>query len=180
MGHVPVGIRSGRSPTLPSMAHGATESLNRMLFVQRMVSERLRVATVTRVIHSEMAGRAAVHAVEVREKNLADLDRYSFGQRTLLRCGCAPELRLNILALVILPLALLISIVCEYDQTADQKANFAGRATVSLLLIGEMDTRKCDRAPTIDCQFSTLPCVRATPLATERSQIILLAIEGDD
>src|SRR6516164_2476766 len=115
MGHVPVGIGSGRSPTLPSMAHSATESLNRMLFVQRMVSERLRVATVTRVIYSEMAGRAAVHAVEVREKNLADLDRYAFGHRTLLRRGCAAKLLLNVLALVVLPLALLISMVGEHD-----------------------------------------------------------------
>jgi hypothetical protein len=50
------------------------------------------------------------------------LDRYSFGQRTLLRRRCAPKLLLNVLALVILPLALLVSIVSEYDQTADQKA----------------------------------------------------------
>jgi hypothetical protein len=104
------------------MAYGATESLNGMLLVQRMVGERLRVATVTWVIYSEMAGRAAVDAVEVREKDLADLDRYSFGQRTLLRRRCTPKLLLNVLVLVILPLALLIPIVPECDQTADQNA----------------------------------------------------------
>ena len=125
MGHVPVGVGSSRSAALPSMAYGATESLNRKLFVQRMVGEWLRVATVTWVIYSEMTGRAAVHAVEVREKDLPDLDRYSFGQRTLLRCGCAAELLLNVLALVVLPLALFISMVCEYDQTADENAEYS-------------------------------------------------------
>src|SRR6516225_2144975 len=122
MAHVPVGVGSGRSTALPSMAYGATESLNGMLFMQRMVGEGLRVATVTRVIYSEMTGRATVHAVEVREKDLADLDRYAFGQRTLLRRGCAAKLLLNVLALVVLPLALLISMVGEHDQAADQKA----------------------------------------------------------
>src|SRR6516225_2875296 len=122
MAHVPVGVGSSRSTALPSMAYGATESLNGMLFMQRMVGEGLRVATVTRVIYSKMAGRAAVHPVEIRQKDLTDLDRYSFGQRTLLRRGCAPELLLNVLTLVILPFALLIFKVAQHDQTADQKA----------------------------------------------------------
>jgi hypothetical protein len=60
--------------------------------------------------------------------------------------------------------------------------NFAGRATVSILLIGETDTRKCNGTRTIHCQFSTLPCARAraAPLAAEGSQKIFAAIEGDD
>ena len=58
-----MGVGSGRSATLPPMTNGAAKSLNRMLFVQRVVGEGLRVATVTWVIYSEMAGRAAVHTV---------------------------------------------------------------------------------------------------------------------
>ena len=67
-------VRSGRGAALAPMADGAAEFLERVLFVQRMVGQRLRVAAVARVLHSEMAGRAAVHAVEFRQKNLPDLN----------------------------------------------------------------------------------------------------------
>ena len=40
--------------------------------------------------------------------------------------------------------------------------DFAGRATVSILLTGETLARKCDGALTIDCQYSTSPCERDT------------------
>jgi hypothetical protein len=101
------------------MTNGATESLNRVLFVQRMVGEGLRVAAVTRVIYRQMAARAPIYAVEIREKDLADLNRYSFGQRTLLRARGAPDFLFDIFALVILPLAVLVSVVGEHDQTTD-------------------------------------------------------------
>jgi hypothetical protein len=101
------------------MTNGATELLNRVLFVQRMVGQRLRVATVTRVIDSKMAGRASIHAVEVREKDLADLNWYCFGQRTLLRVRRPTEFFLDVFALVFFPLAVLVFIVSEYNQTTD-------------------------------------------------------------
>jgi hypothetical protein len=102
------------------MTDGTTKFLNGVLFVQWMVSERLRVATVTRVIDSEMAGRAPIHAVEFRKKDLVDLNWDSFGQFTLLRRRGAPDLLLDVFVLVILPLAILVSEVCEHDQTAYQ------------------------------------------------------------
>jgi hypothetical protein len=101
------------------MTYGATELLIRVLFVQRMVGQGLRVATVTRVIDSQMAGRASIYAIEVREKDLADLNWYSFGQRTLLRRRGATDFFLGVFALVIFPLAILVFVVSEHDQTTD-------------------------------------------------------------
>ena len=83
--HVAVGVRSGRGTALALMADGATEFLKRMLVVNRMVGQGLRVAAVARVFHRQMAARAAIHAVEFREDDLADFESDSFGQRTLLR-----------------------------------------------------------------------------------------------
>jgi hypothetical protein len=101
------------------MTNSAAELLNRVLFVQRMVGQRLRVTTVTRVIDSKMTGRASIHAVEVREKDLVDLNWYSFGQRMLLRVRRATEFFLDVFSLVIFPLAVLVFIVSEHDQTTD-------------------------------------------------------------
>jgi hypothetical protein len=66
-----------------------------------------------------MAGCASIYAVEVREKDLADLNWYSFGQRTLLRVRRATDFFLGVFALVIFPFAILVFIVSEHDQTAD-------------------------------------------------------------
>ena len=73
--HVAVRVVGGRGAALAAMADGAAESLERVLFVQRMVGERLRITAVARVFHREMAGGAAVHAVEVGQENLPDLHR---------------------------------------------------------------------------------------------------------
>ena len=68
--------------------------------------------------------------------------------------------------------------------------DFAGRATVSILLTGETHTRKCDGALTIDCQFSTLSCgydavgyvsiqIRAGEITVRRDTDLALSAELD-
>src|ERR1022692_734127 len=121
VGHVAVRVGSGRRTTLTTMADGATETFEGMLLVQRMVGERLRVTAVARVIHSKMARRAAIHSVEVGEQNLPDLYRRLFGQRPLLRRRGAVDFFLDEFALVILPLAVLVPVITNDDQDADQE-----------------------------------------------------------
>ena len=82
--HVAVRVDGGGGAALAAMADGATESLEGVLLVQRMVAQRLRVTAVAGVFHRQMAGGAAVHPVEVGQDDLADFNGDAFGQQPLL------------------------------------------------------------------------------------------------
>jgi hypothetical protein len=104
------------------MTDGTSESLSRVLFVERMVGQWLWVPAIARVVHGEVAGRAAIHAVEVRKEDLPNLQRHILRKRPLLRrCGPA-SLFLDELALVVLPFTVFVLVIAKHDQTADKEA----------------------------------------------------------
>ncbi len=97
----------GGGAALAAMTDGAAEFLERMLLVQRVVGQRLRVAAVAGIFHRQMAGGATVHAIQFGQHDLPDFDGEASGHRLLLRSGRAADFLLDVLALLVLPFAVL-------------------------------------------------------------------------
>ncbi len=122
MRHVAVGVLNIGGTALAAVADGAAELVERVLVMQGVVGERLRVSAVARILDREMASRAPVDAVELGQEDLADLHRRALGQQPLVRRRRAADLLPDEPALVVLPRPVLVAVVAEAHENADQEA----------------------------------------------------------
>ncbi len=121
--------------------------------MQGMVAQRLGVTAIARVFHRQMAGGAAVHAVEVGQDSLADFHGNAFGQQPLLGRGGPVDFLLNVFALVILPLPVLVAVIADNDQNSDQQAE-RGKPTVKF---ADGKVLHLNAPPSRRVDFSTVP-----------------------
>ena len=108
-----------RRPALALMANGASEFLERVLRMIRMVSERLVIASVARVFDRQMTSRTAIHPLQTRQDNLLDFNPQGVGKYLLLGRGGAADLLSDVFLLPAFPFSVLVLVVTRQHQSPD-------------------------------------------------------------
>lgn len=106
-------------PPLALMTNGASEFLERVLRVIRMISQRLLIASVARVLNSQVTCDTAIHPLQTRQDNLLNFNRLGAGQFLLLRCAGAADLLSDVLLLPAFPFSVLVLVVSRQHQSPD-------------------------------------------------------------
>jgi hypothetical protein len=121
MRYVAVGIYRCCGATLAAVADSATEFLKRMLLVERMIGQRVRIAAVAGIVDCEVARGASIYPIQFRQENLPHLDRNLLCDRSLSGVSGPTELLLNELVLITLPLSIFISDITKHNEASDQE-----------------------------------------------------------
>ena len=122
MFNLAVGGGAGGGAALALVTDRAAEPVERMAVMIRVIRQRQRKAGIAGILDRHMTARAPVYAVEFGQDDLANLQRGSRGIDALLRGGRACDLILEILALPVLPLAVLVLIKSDDHRDPDHQA----------------------------------------------------------
>ena len=111
-----------RRPPLALMADRASEFLERVLRVIGMISQRLLITSVARVLHGQVTSDTPINPLQTRQDNLLDFNPQGVGKYLLLGRGGAADLLSDVFLLPAFPFPVFVLVVARQHQSPDGDA----------------------------------------------------------